>query len=134
MADIFDALKILIVEDDYEGRSLLKVMLHQIGIVNVIESRNGQEALDLIRSVPDGIDMILCDWNMPGMDGPSLLEHVRGHAHYIPFMMITGRGDVASVTEARGFPIDGYLRKPFFPTLLEAKLRAVLYKMAVRAA
>lgn len=134
MADIFENLKILLVEDDYDGREMLRIMLGQIGIRHVIETRNGQEALDLIKTVPDGIDLILCDWNMPGMDGPSLLCHVRGQAHYIPFMMITGRGDVESVTEAKGFKIDGYLRKPFFPTLLEAKLRAVLHKAAMRAA
>lgn len=134
MVDIFDTLKVMIVEDDYEGRSLLKVMLHQIGIAHVIEKRNGREALDMIESEPGGVDLILCDWNMPGMDGPSLLRHVRGQDPYIPFLMITGRGDMASVTEAKGFKIDGYLRKPFFPTLLEAKLRAVLYKMAIRAA
>lgn len=134
MADILDTVKILLVEDDSEVRLMLKVMLGQAGVRHVIETRSGQEALDLIRTVPDGIDLILCDWNMPGMDGPALLHHVRKQEHYIPFIMITGRGDIASISEAKEFGIDGYLRKPFFPTLLEAKLRAVLHKMAMRAA
>lgn len=134
MPDIFDTLKVLLVEDDTEGRTLLRIMLGQIGISHVIETRNGQEALDLIKSVPDGIDLILCDWNMPGMDGPTLLQHVREHETYIPFLIITGRGDIASVSKAKEFGLDGYLRKPFFPTLLEAKLRAILHKMAMRAA
>ncbi len=174
MADIFDTVKVLLVEDDYDGRTLLKVMLNQIGIKYVIETKNGREALDLMGAMTDGIDIILCDWNMPGMSGPELLDHVRtkngrealdlmgamtdgidiilcdwnmpgmsgpellDHVRSshpdIPFLLITGRGDRASINEAKDFGIDGYIRKPFFPTLLEAKIRAVLHKKAIRAA
>ncbi len=134
MADIFDTVKVLLVEDDYDGRTLLKVMLNQIGIKYVIETKNGREALDLMGAMTDGIDIILCDWNMPGMSGPELLDHVRSSHPDIPFLLITGRGDRASINEAKDFGIDGYIRKPFFPTLLEAKIRAVLHKKAIRAA
>lgn len=129
-----ETIRVLLVEDDYEGRALLRVMLQQIGITHVVETRGGNDALAFLDAHPGETDIILCDWNMPGMDGPGVLSRVRARETYIPFLMITGRGDIASVTEARAFGIDAYIRKPFFPNLLEAKIRAVLHKMAVSAA
>lgn len=134
MADILEKTRVLLVEDDYEGRAMIRVMLQQIGITNVTEARGGQEAVEYLLRDADTVDIILCDWNMPVMDGPAVLRHVREREPYIPFLMITGRGDIASVTQAKAFGIDGYIRKPFFPAQLEAKIRAVLHKMAIRAA
>ena len=131
MADaLFSDLKVLIVEDQSEARALLRNMLSELGMTQIFESSDGREALNFIDSAFDFIDLIVCDWNMPNMSGVELLRQLRTVDPDMPFLMVTGRGDLESVVEAKGSGVTGYIRKPFSPAQLEAKLRIVLQRMA----
>lgn len=130
----FDQLKVLIVEDQAEARSMLKNMLALIGVHQIFEAADGKEALSFIDGAFDFIDMIICDWNMPNMDGGELLRQVRSTGENIPFLMITGRGDKESVLQAKESGVSGYIRKPFSSIQLEAKLRVLVHKMSQQAA
>jgi two-component system chemotaxis response regulator CheY len=66
---------------------------------------------------------------MPEMNGLALLRQLRSVDADFPFLMITGRGDYTSVTEAKGAGVSGYILKPYSMAQLEAKLRI----MATRA-
>ena len=125
----FSQLRILIVEDQAESRALLRGMLSELGVTQVFEAADGRTGLQFIDSAFDFIDLILCDWNMPSMTGIEFLRQVRSTGSTIPFMMITGRSDQASVVEAKNFGVDGYIRKPYSPTQVEAKLRIMLQRM-----
>lgn len=130
----FGQLKVLIVEDQVEARGLLKNMLSLVGVHQIFEASDGKQALNFIDSAFDFIDMIICDWNMPEMDGAELLRQVRSTGADIPFLMITGRGDKGSVMEAKRYGVNGYIRKPFSSVQLEAKLRVLMFRMGEKAA
>jgi len=118
-------LKILIIDDTHESRIMLKNMLTEIGITQVFEASDGNEGLRFVDTAFDFVDIILCDWNMPKMSGLALLRQIRSADAIFPFVMITGRGDITSVTEAKGAGVSGYILKPYSLSQLEAKLRIV---------
>ena len=126
--DIFESLKVLLVEDQLEARSMMRAMLMELGITQVFESSNGREGLSFLDSAPDLINLVICDWNMPTMSGVELLRQLRTVDPSMPFLMVTGRGDLESVVEANSSGVTGYIRKPFSAAQLEAKLRIIQHK------
>jgi len=123
-------LKVLIVEDQAEARAMIRNMLAELGITQIFEASDGREALTFIDSAFDFVDIIICDWNMPSMSGVELLRQLRTVDPMMPFLMVTGRSDIESVVEAKSSGVTAYVRKPFSPKQLEAKLRIALHKMA----
>ena len=126
-------LKVLVVEDQSEARAMMKQMMLEMGITQIFEASDGREALSFIDSAYDFIDMVICDWNMPAMTGMELLRQLRTVDPDLPFLMVTGRGDKDSVVEAKSSGVSAYIRKPFSPLQLEAKLR-VLYMKSQKVA
>jgi two-component system chemotaxis response regulator CheY len=118
-------LKLLIVEDQADARAMARNVLAEIGVTQVFEASDGREALTFLDSAFEFVDLILCDWNMPGLSGVELLRQLRSVDPDIPFLMLTGRGDMESVVEAKASGVTGYIRKPYSPQQLEAKIRIV---------
>lgn len=58
-------------------------------------------------------DLVICDWNLPGLPGIEMVSHVRRTAPSLPVVMITGRSDRASVLAARTHGADAFIVKPF---------------------
>ena len=123
-------LKVLLVEDQAEARAMMRNMMMELGITQIFEAADGKEALAFLDSAFDFIDVVICDWNMPSMTGVELLRQLRSVDPDVPFLMVTGRTDMESVVEAKSSGVTAYIRKPFSPKQLEAKLRIILYKMA----
>lgn len=123
-----DRFRVLIIDDHYEARAMLKNMLVEIGMTQVFEAADGRDGLKFVDSAFDMVDMIVCDWNMPNMDGIQLLRQIRTVDSRMPFLMVTGRGDISSVSEAKSAGVTAYILKPFSLTQLEAKLRVVAAK------
>ncbi len=123
-------LKVLLVEDQSEARAMMRNMLAELGITQIFEASDGNEAFVFVDSAFEMIDFIVCDWNMPKMTGVELLRQVRTVDNSIPFLMVTGRGDMESVVEAKSSGVTGYIRKPFSLVQLEAKIRIILAKKA----
>ena len=119
-------LGIMIVDDQQAARVMLKKMLKELQIHQVFEAPNGREALKLLDSAPDMINLILCDWNMANVSGIELLRQVRSVRSEVPFLMVTGRADRESILEAKDAGVSGYIAKPFSQIQLEAKIRVVL--------
>ena len=119
-----DPLRILLVEDSIQSMNLTKGMLHNLGIKQVYTAKDGAEGLDMIGSSEgeDSIDLVLCDWIMPEMNGIELLRQIRSCDPDLLFIMITGQADRASVTEAKAFGINAFLKKPFSADDLRKKL------------
>lgn len=129
MDTILSNLKILIVEDQPESRMALKNILDELGVREVFEADDGRAGVQFVGESGNGIDLVLCDWNMPVMSGIDFFRHVRGQGNAVPFLMITGRGDHNSVMEARSTGVNGYIRKPFSPQQIEAKLRILATRL-----
>ena len=126
-------MRVLLVEDQADSRAMIKNMLCEFGITQVFESADGHQAMQFMDTAFEFIDIVICDWNMPGMSGVELLRQLRSVDPRFPFLMITGRSDIDSVVEAKSSGVTGYIAKPFSATQLEAKLRVIAAKSAIRA-
>ncbi len=110
-----DKIRALIIDDSSVMRKIVERSLRQAGLdlEKVVEAGNGAEALAALGQGP--VDLILCDINMPVMDG---LEFVRAlstveNAKDIPVVMITTEGSETHVVQALSAGARGYIRKPF---------------------
>lgn len=119
-------LKILIADDQHEARSMMKNMIKSYGITQVFEANDGKQALEFFDTMPEYVDVIICDWNMPSITGVEFLRQLRSVNANVPFLMVTGRSDASSVLEAKASGVTSYIRKPFSTQQLEAKLRIIL--------
>ncbi len=122
----------LMVVDDEEGvRRSLKRVLEREGY-RIILAENGEEALDIVRSDSRGIETVISDYRMPGMDGlETLIEIGRLNAE-ITRIMLTGYATMASAIEAVNAGIDGFLTKPFANDELRAKVREYMIKKRLK--
>lgn len=127
-----EKLKVLIVDDQQEIRSMIRGMLMEMGITQTFEASDGKEALSFSDAAIDMIDIVICDWNMPRMSGVEFLRQMRSVMPDMPFLMVTGRSDVESVSEAKACGVTAYIRKPFSPAQLETKLRVIRSKIPPR--
>ena len=135
MAKEISDLTVLIIDDEPSVTRLLKMMLNDLKVAQVFVAKDGRDALDFLGSFDDaGVDFIICDWNMLRMTGIELLEQFRTVDPDVPFVMLTGRNDMDSVTAARDMGVTGYLLKPFSQEQLEQYLTSVLTKETDAAA
>jgi len=110
-------IRTLIVDDSSVMRKIVERSLRQAGIdlAKVFEAGNGAEALVVLQENP--VDLILCDINMPVMDGLEFIKQLPGvaNAKDVPVVMITTEGSESHVVEALSHGARGYIRKPFTP-------------------
>ena len=115
---------ILIVDDSSAIRKILDRLLRQtqMPIGNVYEAGDGIQALEALRA--NSVQLILCDINMPRMDGLQLLKEVRSSPQWrdVPMVLITTEGGESKVTEAVQLGASAYIRKPFTPDQIKEKL------------
>jgi two-component system, chemotaxis family, chemotaxis protein CheY len=119
---------ILIVDDSSVMRKIVERCLRQAGveIKKVHEANDGYEGLSVVQQ--NNIDLILCDINMPTMDGLEFLQALRTaeQARNIPVVMITTEGSEDRVYEALSSGARGYIRKPFTPEQLKEQVAPIL--------
>jgi len=125
----FQDYKYLVVEDQKDARAMCRNLLAELGVTQVFECPNGREALTFVDAAVELVDIIICDWNMPEMSGMDFLKQLRTVYPDMPFLMVTGRNDMDSVIEAKGYGVNAYIAKPYSSTQLEAKLRVVAHRM-----
>ncbi len=103
--------KILVVEDDFMNKVLVKEMLSLEGYV-VLEASNGKEAIDIISA--EKPDLILMDLNMPVMDGVTAARHIKKDEKFssIPLLALTASAMKGDEQKILGEGFDGYVPKP----------------------
>ena len=116
-------LRVLIVDDSRVIRLMTKRHLQEFGIEKVDQAANGSEALEAMRQ--DKPDVVLLDWNMPGMSGLEVVQamHQDKELHRVPILMVTARNSREDVMAAMKAGIFSYIVKPLNPEALEKKLR-----------
>lgn len=117
---------ILVVDDFSTMRRVIRRILRDMGLENVVEADNGKKAWDLL--LERKFDIVICDWNMPRMSGLDLLEKVRADRSLadLPFMMVTAEGKRNFILEATRKGVTGYITKPFGAEELAGKLKGML--------
>jgi two-component system chemotaxis response regulator CheY len=101
-------------------RTIQKRCLNKLGISDVVEAEDGQQALAHFDS--QQFDIVLSDWNMPNMDGLTLLKEIRKRNTQIPVVLITTEAERTRVVTAIQAGVSDYLVKPFTPDGLQEKL------------
>ncbi len=116
-------MRMLLVDDSVTMRRIQKTQINGLGITDIIEAGDGQEALGKLKSnMP--IDMVLLDWNMPVMDGMAFLKTVRADAAFkdVKVIMCTSESEKSKVVEALKSGANNYIVKPFTPEALKEKI------------
>lgn len=115
----------LIVDDSSVMRKIVERSLGQAGIklAEVFEAANGAEALAVLQE--NRVDIVLCDINMPVMDGLEFIKQLAAvdNAKGVPVVMITTEGSESHVVQALSSGARGYIRKPF--TLEQIRERVI---------
>jgi two-component system chemotaxis response regulator CheY len=115
--------KILIVDDSATVRQQVRAALFGTGF-EVVEAADGVEGLETLVA-RDDIDAVVCDVNMPRMNGLQMLEMLvaKGKLPGLPIVMLTTEGQPGLVQQAKAAGAKGWIVKPFKPTALIATLR-----------
>ncbi|CAI8910607.1 putative signal transduction protein [Pseudomonas sp. IT-347P] len=119
--------RVLIAEADPWSRDLLKQVLLNVRCDARLDlCADGQEALSLLSEVP--YDLAIVDWELPGIDGLSVLRSVRQRKRHppLPFILMSSRNDSASVREAIPLAPTAYLTKPLNMENLTERLQGLL--------
>jgi len=128
---MFNKQAAFLVVDDLEAmRQVTASQLRVLGVGNVATAHNGLEALRLLRK--QHVDIVLSDWNMPGMTGLELLRTIRADSSmsHLPFVMITAEADRGRVAEAIASGVSGLLVKPYTAESLAARIGKALAPQA----
>jgi two-component system chemotaxis response regulator CheY len=112
----YAGLRVLAIDDSDNVLRLVRMVLNDLGVGHCHISRGAAEAMLYLDNNPNFINLIICDWNMPGLSGIEFLQKLRADGIQTPFLMLTARADQASVLAARDKGVDAYIVKPFAPT------------------
>jgi len=118
--------KILVVDDEEKIISLISNYLKQEGF-QVYTALNGQEALQLIQAEP-GIDLILLDWMMPGLNGIDVCKKIRTFSE-VPIIFLTAKSEEFDKLIGLEIGADDYITKPFSMREMVARIRVILRRM-----
>ena len=122
-------IKILVVDDFSTMRRIIKNLLRDLGFNNTSEADDGLTALPMLQS--GNFDLLITDWNMPGMQGIDLLKAVRADPKLakMPVMMVTAEQKKEQIIEAAKAGVNGYIVKPFTAATLKEKLDKIFERM-----
>ncbi len=124
-------MKIMLVDDSRTIRNIQKNVLGQLGYNEILEAGDGVEALGILKQ--DRPDLMLVDWNMPNMDGLSLIKAVRETDKDLPIIMCTTEAEKTRVLEALKAGVNNYVVKPFTAETMAEKIEQTLAKIGAKA-
>ncbi len=113
-----ETIKVLIVDDVDSILDLVKGALRSTGFRDITCAINGNEALQLLKTTK--VDLVICDWDMPNMNGMELLKNIRSDNELTQtaFIMLTGLVSSSEVKQAITAGVDDYIGKPIQPQKL----------------
>ncbi|MGH8224919.1 MAG: phosphate regulon transcriptional regulator PhoB [Gammaproteobacteria bacterium] len=120
-----DGKRILIVEDEEPIRRMMRFSLERVGF-DVVEAEDAQSARLAVAERPP--DLILLDWMLPGTSGMDFARELRSDeaTKELPIIMVTARAEEENRVRGLDLGCDDYVTKPFSPSELVARIRAVL--------
>ena len=121
-------MKILLVDDSKTMRNIQKRVLVEMPGTEFGEAGDGFEALAVLAA--EKFDLVLVDWNMPNMDGHTLVTRIRQTDKKTPLIMCTTESEKSRVIDAIKAGVNNYIVKPFTAEDLTSKIKATLAKAA----
>jgi two-component system chemotaxis response regulator CheY len=105
--------RILVVDDEAHIRTTVNMVLTKAGY-DVVEAENGEKGIQTITSGDNSlmVDMILCDMQMPKIDGVGAIAHFQAQFPSVPVVVMTGHPDVQAATKLMKQGVKDYLVKP----------------------
>ncbi len=122
------SLRILVVDDNFQMRTILGSVLIGAGVTNIHYATNGLEALKVMMSA--SIDLAYVDHDMPGGDGLEFVSKVRDSDsafRMIPIIMVTAHSDMRRLINARDRGVNEFLRKPVTARSILDRLNSVVF-------
>ncbi|MES9939413.1 MAG: response regulator [Candidatus Thiodiazotropha sp. 6PLUC2] len=106
-------LKVLVVDDSSMARKHISRILNALGIEQITEARDGQEAVEIIAN--NYLDLVVTDYNMPNMDGKELVDHIRTASNQasIPVLMVTSEENESRLAAVQQAGVSAICDKPF---------------------
>lgn len=122
-------MKILVVDDFSTMRRIIKNLLRDLGFTNTVEADDGTTALPILNA--GGIDFLVTDWNMPGMEGIDLVKAVRADDNLksLPILMVTAEAKRDQIVAAAQAGVNGYIVKPFTAATLKEKIDKIFERI-----
>jgi len=119
------AARVLVVEDETDVRNLMLLQLQREGY-KATGVEDSEKALQLIKENPEGFDLLVLDWMLPGLSGLELCKRIYGR---MPILMVTARADSSDIVLGLEMGADDYLTKPFQISVFNARIRALLRRV-----
>lgn len=116
----------LVVDDEELMLELISHMLRRELDMRVMTDTKCISALKRLKKNPNEFQIIISDWEMPGVKGIDFLRAVREINADIPFLMVSGYASKEHIMQAKQFGISGYIVKPFSKQNLIAKVKQLL--------
>lgn len=125
-------IKILVVDDFPTMRRIIRNLLRDLGFESVEEAEDGAQALERLRG--GNFDFVVSDWNMPNMDGLTMLQNIRADERLkdMPVLMVTAEAKKENIIAAAQAGANGYVVKPFTAATLEEKINQVFVRIKNR--
>ena len=122
-------MKFLVVDDFSTMRRIVRNLLKELGYSNVEEAEDGAVGLSMLKG--GGFDFVVSDWNMPNMDGLTMLQNIRSDPNlkHLPVLMVTAEAKKENIIAAAGAGASGYVVKPFTAATLDEKLSKIFEKL-----
>ncbi len=124
-------MKIMLVDDSRTIRNIQKNVLKQLGYEDIVEAEDG--VIALTKFAETSPDLCLVDWNMPKMDGITLIRKIRETNKTVPLIMCTTESEKTRVLEAIKASVNNYIVKPFTVESLGEKINQTLSKAGASA-
>ncbi|CAG2156389.1 Chemotaxis protein CheY [Cupriavidus yeoncheonensis] len=123
------SIKILVVDDFPTMRRIIRNLLKELGFNNVEEAEDGAAGLE--KAKDGSFQFVISDWNMPNMDGLSMLQAIRADASIgkTPVLMVTAEAKKENIIAAAQAGANGYVVKPFTAATLDEKITKIFEKL-----
>lgn len=120
-------MKVLLVDDSVLSRKVQLKVLQELSINDVIEAKNGLEALRKLEELAFAVDFVLTDWNMPAMDGVTFVRELRKlpKGRRVPVIVVSSEGEEDKIATAFEAGANSYVTKPFKKEVLARKIQSV---------
>lgn len=129
MAEPLAELRLLIVDDNKQMRTIIGTVLAAAGVRHLHYAADGKRALEVLAEAP--VDCVFCDYEMPVMNGLEFVTRVRAggaNERFLPIVMLTGYSDLAHLNAARDCGVTEFLRKPVTARDVLLRLEAVIMR------
>jgi len=122
-------IRILVVDDFSTMRRIVRNLLKELEFSNVDEAEDGAMGLEKLRGGNFGF--VISDWNMPNMDGLTMLQNIRADPtlSHLPVLMVTAEAKKENIIAAAQAGANGYVVKPFTAATLEEKINKIFEKL-----